>query len=325
MKGTVFLGVDGGGTYTRAAIAGMDGTLHCCIDRNGAASIYKDPDAAENVRAAILEAVHAAGCDIGDIAGVTAGVAGLDCADDMEWARELTRIDGLTAVQQHVNDAEIAHCGAFRSKPGIIAISGTGSIIFGITESGRHLRNYDFNHYAAAAARHLVYDTVHKIIAGETDATDEELTVQVLRHFGVSSVRGLINLGATGFVADEFARDKLFGDFAPIVTEYALKGSRLAAQVCERAAESIATGIRLVGACFESDVVDVALIGSVAKSGYIYSKVDEDLGVNMNRVYIMQKTALPPVLGAVVMAMEYSGAKVSAAVLYNLGAGAGQA
>ena len=49
----------------------------------------------------------------------------------------------------------IAHAGALRSAPGIIAISGTGSVVFGVNEAGRRLRNYDFRHYARSAARHL--------------------------------------------------------------------------------------------------------------------------------------------------------------------------
>jgi glucosamine kinase len=35
----------------------------------------------------------------------------------------------------HVNDAVIAHAGALRSEPGIVAISGTGSIVLDITQA----------------------------------------------------------------------------------------------------------------------------------------------------------------------------------------------
>ena len=329
MKNKLFLGLDGGGTYTRVAIADTHGHLLCCIEQKGTASIYKDPDAKNNVQSAIYEAIRAANCDIGDIAAVAAGIAGLDSDDDMGWAQELTKIGELTASQMHVNDAVIAHCGAFRSKPGVIAISGTGSITFGINESGKHIRNYDFDHYAFTAARHIAQNVVYKIIAGETDATDSGIIEQALLHFGVANVYELAALGAGGFAktgnatGNETAvidRNKLFGDFTPIVTNCAIYGSNLAAQVCEKAAADIVTGIRLVGSLFESDEVRAALIGSVANSACIFSCIDRELRKSANKAYILQKPEFPPVLGAVIMATEYSGIEANSEFLDNLAA-----
>jgi glucosamine kinase len=323
MSRKVVLGMDGGGTHTRIAITDTDGNLLSYVERKEASSLNKDLKARENVHNAVYEAVGKAGCSLGDIIGLAAGVAGLDNESDLEWARELTHMDGLDCVSRHVNDAVAAHNGAFLSKPGIIAISGTGSIIFGITESGRHIRNYDFHHYAATAARFLSYDTVYKIIAGETDQTDGELVDQVLKHFGVNDVSTLAKLGSEGFMEDRRARDKHFGNLAPVVTDTALKGSHLAVEICDHAAAAVVTGIRLVGACFESDTVPVALIGSVVNSIYIRNALGEILNKKANKGYTLVEPALPAVLGAVVMAMELKGIALNEQILNNLTKGAG--
>jgi len=96
-------------------------------------------------------------------------------------------------------------------------------------------------------------------------------------------------------------RDKLFGDFAPVVTEAASNGSKLAQRVCVQAAEEIAAGIRLVGDCFKSETVLTALVGSVANSAFIKKTVGDILSGEKHR---LAEPALPPVFGAVMAAMQ---------------------
>ena len=235
---------------------------------------------------------------------------------------ELTNIGGLNCLCRHVNDAVAAHSRAFLSKPGIIAITGTGSNIFGITESGRQISNYNFHHYAATAARFLSYDTVYKIIAGETNHTDDDLIKQVLEYFKAEVLSALSKQGSEGFTADKRDRDKLFGNLAPVITDAALNGSDLAIEICDRAAATIATGIRLVGSCFESDIDQVALIGNVVNSTYINNALKEILNKKTHKAYSVVNPTLPAVLGAVIMAFELLEIPLSEQILSNLYKGA---
>lgn len=306
MKREIILGIDGGGTHTRVAAVDTCGNILSYTEK-GASSMWKDLKAKDNVHQAINEAVEKAGCKLGDVIALAAGVAGFDSESDLEWVRGLTQIEGLECPKWHVNDAVIAHAGAFLTKPGIIAISGTGSIIFGINESKRQIRNYDFHHYAATAARFISYDSVYKIIAGETDQSDNELVKQVLKYFGVSDIPALASLGADEFIKDRRERDRFFGNMAPMITEASLNGSHLAMSVCDSAAAALATGIRLVGSLFSSDTVLVALVGSVVNSIYIKHALSETLSKKSNKEYKIVELSLPAVLGAVLMAMEHKG------------------
>lgn len=314
----VVLGIDGGGTYTRVAITDMDGNLLSYVEWKGGAFIHKDSNAKENVFNAIHAAAKKANCELNNIAGVAAGVAGYDSENDLEWVRGLTKIDGLKCVSQHVNDAVIAHKGALISKPGIIAISGTGSVIYGITETERHIRNYDFHYYADTAARCLSYNSVHKIIAGETDRTDNEFVDKVYKYFSVKELSDLVIFGSEGFAEDYKQRDKLFGDMAPIVTNAALEGSHLAINICSQAASELVTGIRLIGANFKSDTISAALIGSVANSRFIKDTVCEKLSQKNNKEYLIEEPVLPAVLGAIILALQLNKIDINKQILNNL-------
>ena len=324
MEHHILLGIDGGGTYVRAAITDLKGNLLSYVKWNGGAYLHKDANANEHVRGAVMLALEKANRRLSDIAGAVAGIAGYDSERDMEWVRELTNFGGLNAVTQHVNDAVIAHRGALRSRPGIIAISGTGSVIYGITEAGRHIRNYDYGHYAATAARCLSYNSVYRVIAGEIDQTDSDFVEHVLKYFHVQDPAALTKLGAVGFQADAAERNKLFGDMAPLVTKAALKGSRMAADVCRQAAAELTTGIRMIGASFEADTVSVALIGSVANSPAIKTALQSNFTIGRPKNFRIVDSYLPAVLGAVVMAMQLKAIDLNEEIDSNLRAGAGQ-
>ena len=271
----VLMGIDGGGTHTRAVAADTEGKLLAYIKRQGGAFLYKDANANENVRLAVLAAMDEASCGLGDVIGLAAGIAGYDKRSDLRWVRKLTKVEGLRCVVQHANDAVVAHRGALLFRPGIVAIAGTGSVIAGINEKGKLIRNYDFRHYANNAACSLTYECVEKILAGEMDDTD--FTDQVLRYFGADDANALKALKEKDFGMGNAQRMKLFGDFAPAVTQAALDGSKLARQICTRAAEETIEGIRLLGKCFTSNPIPVALVGSAANSAFMKHAIAEQL------------------------------------------------
>ncbi|RJE86107.1 hypothetical protein D3P07_18660 [Paenibacillus sp. 1011MAR3C5] len=176
------IGIEGGGTHTRVLVCDLEGHQLAYLDNPRAASVYKDSNAVHNVRNSIAEALMIANVRPEDVRCVAAGIAGYDNPEDLAWVSELTALPGLHCPKLHMNDAVAAHAGALRARPGIVAISGTGSIILGITESREHIRNYDFHHYAFSAARFLAYDAVYEVLAGHAGASNEALVVSMLRH-----------------------------------------------------------------------------------------------------------------------------------------------
>lgn len=314
----LIMGIDGGGTNTRVIIASPEGNIAAYIEDQKAASQHRDNQATDNVKTAIRKALSVAGCSPGEICGMAAGIAGYDRDQDLEWVKELTHLPEMTCPKWHVNDAVAAHYGALMAKPGIVVISGTGSIIFGINEEGRYIRNYDYHHYAASAARFLVYDAVYEAIAGHTDDTDGRLVHDMLSHWNAADLGELAHLGRNGFHDDRRERDRVFGAFAPYVTEAAAAGSSLAQAVCDRSIHQIVVGIRLLGRHFQAETLRVACIGSVANSTYFQGKLKRISTDDPGRPFGLMEPHFSPVVGSFLYAMEKLGLPVTDSVLSRL-------
>lgn len=306
MLGNVVIGVDGGGSHTRAMAVRLDGRVLSYVETGGANPGHNS-DGKENVRQAIAATIAEAGAKVEDVAYVVSGFAGLDSGEDEAWADDFTALPGLACTRLQVNDAVIAHAGALQSRPGLIVILGTGSILFAVTEDGRQIRNYDFRHYAAATARHLAYDAVFRIIAGQFCPEDEELVQQVLAYWEAPDIAALCQMGSNGFRANRQECNRQFGNMAPMLTHAAARGVPLARAVCDAGAEAAATGVRLLGQCFRDEDVSVSLIGSVARSEYMAGAIGRKISGRHNKAYRILKPAYSAVAGAVLMGLERLG------------------
>lgn len=313
----VVIGIDGGGTVTRVMVCNLRGHVLSYIER-GSASFYKDENAVQNVQGAISEALRQANRTNDQVQALVAGIAGFDAPNDLEWITPLTDLPGLTCPKWHVNDAVSAHSGALMGEPGIVVIAGTGSIIVGITEDGQFIRNYDFHHYAASAARFIAYDAVYEILAGNTDDADQELVHAMLAHWKVSSIDELAAAAKKGFAEDRRERDKQFGEFAPAITAAAEQGSTVAIRVCNRAIDQMKVGIELIAASFASSEVRVTFIGSVANSPYFLEKLDQQLSRGNRKQFSVMKPQLSPVIGSVLLALKNLNIPIDSNVIGNL-------
>jgi len=313
----VVLGIDGGGSYTRVMVSDLNGSVLSYVE-GGASSINKDNDAINNVRQTIQRAIAESGFGLSQVKGICAGIAGFDSEQDLEWVEALTDIEGLSCPKWHVNDAVIAHAGAFLEQPGVVVVSGTGSIIFAITEDGTQIRNYDFHHYAASAARFLSYDAVYEALAGNHNSSDEPLLREMVRYWSVDNLEQLRHLAVRGFIEDRKERDKMFGRMAHLITEAACDGSSLAQLVCDRAIHQVIVGVELLGSCFQKEHVAVSGIGSVIKSPYMKSALERKLAEGKNKKYQVIEPELTAVAGAVVMALHRLQIAVHPGMIRNL-------
>jgi len=314
---SVVVGIDGGGTHTRVMVADTNGMILSYVER-GSSSIYKDLQARENVLQALEQALNESGKDVSDVVTLVAGIAGYDSIADLNWVELLTNFPGLNCVKWHVNDAVVAHSGALLSAPGIIVISGTGSIIFAVTEEGRQIRNYDLHQYAASAARFLGYDVTYELLAGNVQEQDQQLIQSILQFWNVTSVEELSLVALNGFITDQRERDRRFAELAPLITEYAMKSSPLAQTVCNRAIHKITVGVEILASYFSESEVKVSLIGSVVNSAYFQQQLALRMLKGNNKNYVIVSPAFSPVAGAVIMAFKQLGIIITPQLLENL-------
>jgi glucosamine kinase len=311
----IVIGIDGGGTLTRALAVDLSGCVLASLQTGGSNPSH-NPEARTELRAAITACVERAGRTPGDVAFLVAGLAGLDSEADRASFDAFTQIDGLVCPRLLVNDAIVAHAAALRSRPGIIVIAGTGSIIVAVTADGRVVRNYDFNHHAPCAARHLGYAAVFQILAGQPAAEDRPMVEQILGQLKLADVAALRLLIATNVGKARDAPNREIAELAPLITAAADGGSPLAIDVCATAVRTVAIGVGLVAGSMRCDgdvptTIDLALIGSVARSPVIRKMLLDSLAKQANISYREVTPAFKPAGGAALMALQRAGVEVT--------------
>ncbi len=125
----LFLGIDGGGTGCRAAVADASGRV---LGRSeaGPANIASDPEgAAANILKAAARAVDAAGG--GRVVAAGLGLAGANAAGAADRLRDVLPFDRVAVV----TDAITAVKGALGAQDGVVAALGTGSV-FAVKRGG---------------------------------------------------------------------------------------------------------------------------------------------------------------------------------------------
>ena len=306
----IVIGIDGGGTHTRVLCADLAGHILAYAETEGSHP-RKNASAETHVRTALSQVLAQAEREPGQVVALVAGFAGLDVlssterlSPDQSWAEKFTALPGLECPRHHVNDAVVAHAGAFCTEPGVIAIAGSGSTTLGITETGRFVRNRYFRYYTVASAGSLTHHTMIRLLTGEFSAADATFVQRFLEALDVDDIPDLRDKAGdyTGRKQEEIVH--LYGSAAPLVTDAAQMGIPLAMAVCDDAISSLATGIRLVGGEFEKESVPYALIGSVARSAYIINGIEKALALKRDKRFYMLGPTLPPVAGAVLLALQ---------------------
>lgn len=139
MSGALILGVDGGGTQTRALLADTSGRL---LGRGNAGSSNYHVVGLEAAGRALREAIddgrRAAGR--GDIAAACFGLASVDRPSDQLLVNGWVSRQGLTERFSVVNDSELVLAAGTPEGWGLALICGTGSICIGRTADGRDAR-----------------------------------------------------------------------------------------------------------------------------------------------------------------------------------------
>jgi N-acetylglucosamine kinase-like BadF-type ATPase len=228
-----FLGIDGGGTRTTAWISDEQGRI-LSRSSSGPSNPLKVGFAAaqrEILRAA-REARRKAAA--GRLEAVCLGLAGTDHAQVhrkmLAWVRRALHANRYLLT----SDAAIALRAAVGDSPGIIVISGTGSIAFGRDDRGRVLRAGGWGAYLDDAGSG--YDLGRKaIMAALRDydgrGTYTQLTASLCRALRISDITQVVlkNLTPTEVAA-------LF----PLVLEAARRRDRVARQLCEEAGKDLA-------------------------------------------------------------------------------------
>lgn len=317
MQNSYVVGLEGGGSFTRVMVADLQGNI-LAYQESGSAHPYRDPRAGENIQTAVLQALRIARVSLNEVIHFTAGLPCYQQEEDLPLAYSLLDVEGLACPKTIVNDSEVDHAGALLFKPGIMVISGTGSIVMGYTENRHVLFNSTFRHYAPSAARFLSYQAIHYVLAGQVQPEDAAFLQQIFAFWRVKDMAEFRELALQNYHLDKQEMDRQFGLMAPILTEAASQGVPLAVRVCDEAIHTLETGVRLLGSYFTDHDIPVCFVGSVIRSPYFNRRFSDILQHCSHKRYNIMEPLMSPVAGAVAMSLKESGVHVTDEIVERL-------
>jgi N-acetylglucosamine kinase-like BadF-type ATPase len=236
----VILGIDGGGTRTRASIV-ADGRVLAHGENGSIKRLRVGAEAAEtHLRALLKDVYEKAG--VKSVRAASAGVASATMPGVTEWIDAVFR-DFAVERSEVVGDEVIALDAAFKGGPGILQIAGTGSNTIGrAPDDSRECAGGWSSHLGDEGSGYWI--GLHSVRRA-LKAYDREQPTQILKKvgeiWGTPEIGELVNLGDSTPGPD-------FAALAPAIDELANAGDPVAREVLQQAAADLVEFVLLVRA-----------------------------------------------------------------------------
>lgn len=260
------LGLDGGATKTLAAVFDVD-TGRLAYGESGASNpnAVGFESAGQALTEAVHEAIRRAGTDPADIMAAVLAVASVDTEEAQKHL--LSEIPALRGVEQSfmTNDVVAAWASGTWGRPGVAAISGTGSNVFGVGTDGATWRcgGWDYLLGDEGSGVWMGLEAMRRATRyRDGRAPYTRLVERLCEVYDMADVAELHEIAYQRLQKSDIAA------FAVHVAEVAEKGDEVAGEILRQAgallADQIVTVIRRVDLPEE---FPVALVGSSYKAG----------------------------------------------------------
>ena len=236
----VILGIDGGGTRTRASIM-ADGRVLAHAENGSIKRLRVGAEAAETHLRALLKDVYAQ-AGVSGVQAASVGVASCSLPGTIEWITTVLQ-DFHAERCDIVGDEVIALDAAFRGGPGILQIAGTGSNTIGrAPDDSRECAGGWSSHLGDEGSGYWI--GLHSVRRA-LKAYDREQPTRILQKvgeiWGTPEIGELVNLGDSTPGPD-------FAALAPAINELAEVGDPVAVGVLQQAAADLVEFVLLVRA-----------------------------------------------------------------------------
>ncbi len=314
-----YLGVDGGGTHTRALLADRTGQV-LGTGRSGSTNRnhHTRDQVRANMRSALLDALG--GRPMEKVSTLFLGMCGVshdaDRQDIISIVREIPEVGTRPRVLVE-NDTYIGLTGGLSGRPGIVLIAGTGSACFGINSAQKT--------FMGGGWGALVDDVGSgswigiRAMQAAVQSEDGRLGHTVLRDI----VFKFLELKTPRQFIDRVHNQGLdrcqIGKLAPLVIDAYRQGDAVAGEILHAAAVELA---RLVAATvrplFGHDPCEMILVGGVALSGPPFQTMLIEQIQKVAPNVSVRDPEMSPVQGAILNALQADGIAWTNEILKNL-------
>ncbi|MBX5064371.1 N-acetylglucosamine kinase [Rhizobium lentis] len=249
------IGIDGGGTSCRAAVADRDGNV-LGRGKSGPANILSDlENSLLNIVEAARQALRDAGLEAEALSSI-ASVVGVAGANVMDYGQ---RIEGALpfAEGRVVTDALISLQGALGDADGIVGAFGTGSV-YNARRDGRlkGIGGWGFVVGDQASGARLGRDLMERsLLAHDRVRPASPITEAVMAEYG-DDPEQIVDFAHT-------ARPKDFARYAPMVFKHAAEGDAVAVDIVRDAATAIAESLDTL---LWPECPSICLLGGLAEA-----------------------------------------------------------
>jgi N-acetylglucosamine kinase-like BadF-type ATPase len=301
---TIVLAVDGGGSKTHLAICDESGAVL------GAATAGPSNwetvglrGAADTIGDALDKALAASGLRRDQIEAAAFGLAGVDWPSDVDRLTTALASLRLSCPMTLVNDSFIALRAGAQAPWGVAVIAGTGTVVAGRNRAGETFRTLGLGRLlgddgSASDVAEQVVRAVARAYVGRAPATS--LT---------EGLRALMGAGSVEEMLEEYSRGgEPELDAAPLALEQAARGDAVAVGIIEWAAGELGNAAATVAGRLgmDGEPYELVLSGGLFRGG---GELLETLISRAVPTALLTRLEVPPVSGAVLMALELIGGR----------------
>lgn len=303
------IGIDGGGTNSRLLAVDTNGNIigRC---RGKSTNVDSNPFSLvlHNVKLLLDSFCTKFECSLDDCVGLCFGTAGVDSEASRRMLERMLDNLSLNCPKKVVNDATIALYANTRGKPGIMLISGTGSIALGINEKREIWRAGGFDYIvgdegsAYWVAKRGVSAALHAF-----DHTGESTYIlnNLCKHLHLNAVDELL----------DYVYKKNKSDLASlciVVSETCKRGDSVAMQIMDEAADELVKMVKAVAETLRMDNSQYPILlggGFLLNDSQIRDRVCERLSAMFPKLELREMRT-PAEWGAIYMAAELVGIEI---------------
>ncbi len=315
----IIIGIDGGGTKTRAVFVTLNG--HIIGQTIAGASNFQQAGKSgiQAVCRQILDNAEKKGISKDAVQRWVLGLAGAGRPADKKAVREAVEELGFKDRVTVESDGYIALMGAFVGESGIILISGTGSICYGLNSTGAMERSGGWG-YLLGDEGSGYFIANQAIIAALKDLDGRGEKTALRQKF-----ESLFNIATIDLLVPKIYRGELqkedVAGLAPMVFQAAEENDAVAKAIIERAgrelgkmAVAVVKNLGLVG-----ESIQLAPIGSVLENQKVVLKPYIETELNsVSDSISFQDPQYPPAIGAAIAGLKEETVKLSLEILENI-------
>ncbi len=291
------VGIDAGGTKTVGLLADESGEIRGQARGGGANLTVEGEAGVEKVFRRVIGDLEAPG----PLAAICVGIAGVDRPGEKEVIRGVLNRLGFDGAIRVESDPMIALVAGAPARTGIVVISGTGSVAYGVDPGGRRARSGGWGYLLGdeGSAYWIGHAAVRKAIrAADGRGRATMLGEKLAERLGLEVPRGLVSW----FYDQEHFRHRV-AELAPLVEEAARDDDESARELLEEAAKHLARAARATARKLTfPEPYRVVLAGGAFKAcPSLHRRIEGCLDLPEARVVQLD---VEPAVGAVTLALD---------------------